>query len=234
VAAIGPRGRLAHRSPLRFLVVNIRDIAVAVERGLILLRPVSTVGPDLRAGIAPVENIAELRPVIGGSARHAPAADEAVPTVDGGMVFLAESRNGDVAPRRLPVLIGLCLRELDCPAGVAILLTPLRRLVPPCLRNIAAFDGRFFAVGVALLRCGHNGGVNDLAAQRQISRLAKRCIEAPEQLLHGARLHELFPKQPDRLGIGNPLRQPQTEKAPEQEAVLELEFGLVVRETIKG
>ena len=79
-----------------------------------------------------------------------------MPTVDGRMVFIAEGRDGNVAQRRLPALIRLCLRELDRPAGVAILLTPLRRLVPPCLRNLAAFDGRLLAIGVALFRCGHD------------------------------------------------------------------------------
>ena len=74
-------------------------------------------------------------------------------TVDGEVVFVPKRRDGDVHAQRA-VIGGLRLRELHRPAGIAILLGELGRLVLPSYRNAAGPDLGLFAIGVALTWAG--------------------------------------------------------------------------------
>lgn len=78
---IGPRRRLAHRPTLRFLLVDVRDVAVLLQPLLVLFRAIGRVGPDSRTGVGALEDIAKLRAVIGRRARDVPAADVTLPTI---------------------------------------------------------------------------------------------------------------------------------------------------------
>jgi hypothetical protein len=54
--------------------------------------------------------------------RDAEVPDEAMPAIDRSMDFVAKSRNAQIALLRLSIFINLGLGELDCPAGILILL----------------------------------------------------------------------------------------------------------------
>lgn len=58
---IGPRRRLAHRPTLRFLLMDVTDVAVLLQPLLVLFRAIGRVGPDSRTGVGAVEDIAKLR-----------------------------------------------------------------------------------------------------------------------------------------------------------------------------
>jgi hypothetical protein len=53
-------------------------------------------------------------------------------------------------------------------------------------------------------------------------------VETGEQIFNGTHLHEMFPKQPDRLGVRHVIAQPQAEEAHEGKPILDLEPCLVV------
>ena len=67
-------------------MVDVGDVAVLLQPLLVRLRAVGGVGPHRRAGVAAIEHVAELRPVIGRGAGDVPSADEAVAAIDGGML----------------------------------------------------------------------------------------------------------------------------------------------------
>ena len=108
-----------------------------------------------------------------------PAPDQAMPAINPDVVFVAKGRDRQIDP--LPaVRVMLGLGVFDRPARVAVLLAQLGRLIGPFRRNAALLDIALFAVGVALLRCGDDRGVDDLAAHRQVPGRRERRIEALE------------------------------------------------------
>lgn len=74
-----------------------------------------------------------------------------MPAIDGGVVLVAESGNGEVALLRLSVLGHLGLRELDRPARVPILLPQFRGLVLPLVRNLARLYVGLLGIGIRCL-----------------------------------------------------------------------------------
>src|ERR1044071_3461232 len=58
-------------------------------------------------------------------------------------------------------------------------------------------------------------------------------IEGLEQRLDQPRLRELLAIQPDRLGVGDPIREAQSQEAHEREPVADLILDLVVREIVE-
>lgn len=65
----------------------------------------------------------------------------------------------------------------------------------------ARLDVGLLGVGIALLRRCHDGGIDNLAAHRQIARLGEVFVEALEQVLDRLGLREVLAEQPDRLGV---------------------------------
>jgi hypothetical protein len=72
---------------------------------------------------------------MGGGIGDQKAADQRVAAIGADVVLVAEGRDGEV-DLRLAVL-GLRLRGLDRPARITVLLSKLRRLRPPVLRDAA-------------------------------------------------------------------------------------------------
>ncbi len=87
----------------------------------------------------------------------------AVPAIDGDVVLIAEGRNRQIGLLG-SILLWLGLDVFDGPARVAVLLRDLRGLVFPGVGDAAFADRLLLVLCVALLRRGHDGGIDDLAA----------------------------------------------------------------------
>lgn len=64
---------------------------------------------------------------------------------------------------------------------VAILLGEVLPLALPVLWNVPFLDRTLLAVHVEMLGCGDDGGVDDLAAHRQVAGGVQRSVELPGQ-----------------------------------------------------
>jgi hypothetical protein len=105
-----------------------------------------------------------------------------------------------------PTSRGLALVNLTVQRAIAILLAQFRGLVLPVVRD-PPFHRRLLFVGIALARRGDQARINDLARHGKVAGLPQRRIEALEQWSDCAGLRQLLPKQPNRAGVGNALRQ---------------------------
>src|SRR5215468_4472127 len=128
--------------------MNPALVALLLELGFHLRRPVGTVGPHLVAGIGLVQNLIELLAIVDGSIGLGIAANDLVLAIDADVVL--------VAVEALVILLG--------PAGVLILLRILGRLFVPPLRRLAGFDRLVLFPGVVLLGRVDDGGINNLPA----------------------------------------------------------------------
>jgi len=168
-----------------------------------------------------------------GGARN-PGADQSVDPMDADMVFIAKHRNGQIG-RFCRLGIGtfpdLGLGIFDRPARITVFLPDLGGL--PFLGNTALLGGNLLLLSVALLRCGNDGGVDDLPTHSQIASILECGIEAREQTVDCLGLHQPFAEQPDRGGIGHSAFQPDAQEALERQPVLDLEFGCLVRQRIQ-
>lgn len=87
------------------------------------------------------------------------------------------------------------------------------------------------AFSPSVLRClgaARRAGVNDLAGQRDVPRLAHRLVDACEQTLDGAGVGRSFAEKPDRLRVGCPVGEVQPEKTREPQPVVDEELGAIV------
>ncbi len=213
-------------------MVDLAAEAVPLHERLVRLRAIGAVRPDGRAGVAPVEQAPPQHPaVVGGGVGHLPAPDEAVAPVDAGVALVAEDRDRDVG---VPGAVRALARpaEDEGPAGIAVLLAQLRRLVLPRLRDTACLDLRLLGLGVALLRRGDQARVDDLARHRDVAGLPDRPVEAAEQRLDRAGLRQPLAERPDRLRVRHPVGEAEPEEAHEGEPVVDQELGAVVREVV--
>src|SRR4051812_6589134 len=117
------------------------------------------------------------------------------------------------------------------PARVDVLLRLLVGL--PRDRRIAVLDRLVLFAAVALHGRRHDGGVDDLAAHGQVAPALQMGIEGLEQRLDQPRLRELLAIQPDRLGVGDPIREAQSQEAHEREPVADLILELVIGEIVE-
>jgi hypothetical protein len=129
-------------------------------------RTVGRIGPNGARQIVPVKQGLQSRAVMRRSACNRPIADQAVTPVDGDVVLVSEGRDCQI-DLLSPVLVRFGLRCLQGLARVHVLLRQLGRLVFLSLRNVAFADRGFLRVRIALLGCGYNGRVDDLAAHGQ-------------------------------------------------------------------
>jgi len=73
---------------------------------------------------------------------------------------------------------------------------------------ISAFSSSvFLCLGGRHHRC-----VDDLPTHGQMPGLGEVLVETGEQILHRTGLHEMFPKQPDRLGVRHVIASPRPRK----------------------
>ena len=146
-------------------------------------------------------------------------------TINADMVLVAEGGHRQVHARRA-VLGRFGLRPLHRRAGVLVLLRELGGLVRPPGRDAPFLDVALLGIRVALLRGGDDGGVDDLATDRQEACPSQGCLVGPEQHLdrrpaqRGTR--QCLAKRPDRVRIRHRIGQPEPEKAHERKPVLQL------------
>lgn len=161
-----------------------------------------------------------------------PGADQTVRPVDRYMVLVAEGWDGQIDRRQRTVLARLGLGVLDHPAGIAILLRQLGRLVLPAVGNAPVLDGLLLGQRVALLGRRHNRGIDDLAGHGKKARGPQGGIETLEQAVDRRRLLQRLAKCPDRIGVRHHIGQAEPEKAHERQAVLDQILGALVGERV--
>lgn len=189
---------------------------------------------DVARRVGRVEDVGQLRPVMGGRAAHAEAADEAVPAIDGDVRLVPEHRDGDFdLGLRAGPLCGPCLGPFQGPASIAILLCELLRLGCPCFRDPAFLQSRLLGIGVALTRSRDDRGVHDLARHREIPLALQPGVEGGEQIVDGTGPRELFAEQPHGFGIRHRILEHYPEEPHEREPVPDLELCRVVRQRVE-
>ena len=132
---IGPQRPLRHRLAVWFFAVDAADKAETRQIGLVLLRAIGGVGPDIGGGVAPVEQaLAQPCSLISRSIGDLPPPDQAEAAVDGDVVLVAEARNGDIHRRLAAVGARLGLGELhpsNAPDGPSGGVWPAASAIPP-------------------------------------------------------------------------------------------------------
>ena len=119
------------------------------QQGLILPGTVAGVGPHIRSGVAGIEQIGQAGPGMRRGIADQPAADQPVPAIGVDVVLVAELGDRQIDQRRR-ARARLGLGRLDGPAGIAVLLGELGRLVLPALRHPAVLDRLLLGL---VLRC---------------------------------------------------------------------------------
>ena len=112
-----------------------------------------------------------------------------------------------VAKVRLSMLLG--------PARILVFLAVLCRFLLPLNRGLARLYCRIILARVTLARCGHDGGINDLSAHRQITLGLEIAVKLIEQPFDRARLGQGLAIEPQGLGIGNSVLQAEPGKTHE-------------------
>lgn len=94
---------------------------------------------------------------------------------------------------------------------------------------MALLDHFLLLIRVALLGRGHERGIDDLPAHRDVACLTQRRVEPIEQRLDGASLGQLLAKQPDRAGVWHAISKAQAKEAHEREPVVDEELSTYIR-----
>src|SRR4030095_8402323 len=128
--------------------MNPALVALLLELGFHLRRPVGTIGPHLVASIGFVQNLIELLAIVDGGVGLCGAAE--------GLVVAVDVRSALVAVEALVVLLG--------PACVLILLRVLSGLFFPTFGGLARFDRFVLFPGVVLLGRVDGVGSDNLPA----------------------------------------------------------------------
>jgi hypothetical protein len=131
-----------------------------------------------------------------------PAPDQTVAAIGADVILVAELGNRQVDHWRL-TLARLRLGGLDRPAGIAVLLTELRRAVLPVLRHASFPDRPLLGRGVALLGRRDDGRVDQLPRHGEITGGAELPVEQLEQPLDRAGPGQRLAERPDGVGVGN-------------------------------
>src|SRR5215468_61750 len=131
--------------------MNPALVALLLELGFHLRRPVGTIGPHLVAGIGFVQNLIKLLAIVDGSIGLCVAADDLVLAIDADVVL--------VAVEVLRVLSGLFF---------------------PTFRRLARFDRFVLFPGVVLLGRVDDGGIDNLPATGDVPLRTEVLIEALE------------------------------------------------------
>ena len=214
--------------------VDLRAPAMLGQMGFVGLRAVGGVGPDVARRVGRIEDVGQLRPVMGGRAGDGEAADEAVLAVDRDVRLVAEHRDGDLdLGLRAVRLRRARLGPLQRPAGVAVLLRELLRLGRPRLRDPALLQSRLLGIGVALTRGRDDRGVDDLARHREIALALQPGVEGGKQIVDRTGPRQVLAEQPHRLGVRHRILEAQAEEAHEREPIPDLELRGVVRQRVE-
>ncbi|EGE46695.1 Hypothetical protein APO_2757 [Acetobacter pomorum DM001] len=149
------------------------------------------------------------------------------------MGFVAKERDGEIARRYGSIVLPLRLRELKCPSCMTILMRHLCGLVLPVFWNTSCPEIRFLSVRIALLWSSHQCCIQDLAGHREITGVPQGRVKSVKQPFNGTRLCQTLTKQPDRFGIRHAVRQPQSQKAHERQAVVDQILCPFIRQIVQ-
>ena len=198
----------------RTLALDAIPVARFPQRLLPLRAGVTLVGVDRPAGVGRVEHGVEVLAVMRSCVAHLELADQ--------LVALIRVDAELVAVVALAVLLG--------PGGVQVLLPPFGR--GPLRRHSVLFQDGLIVLAEVLLRGGHQGGVDQLAATGDVTMPDELFLNRFEQ---GGRTFQTDAvlEHPHRVAVGNAggMREP-TEALvahPVQELVFDLFVGEVVQ-----
>src|SRR5438067_3034871 len=104
----------------------------------------------------------------------------------------------------------------------------------PILWYAPLLDRLLLVRGVTLLGSGDNGGVDDLSTHSKIAQRSQRLVEAKKQSVDDFGLLQGFPEGPDRIGVGNRIGEPQSQKPHEGQPILNQIFAALVGESVHG
>src|ERR1700688_2523272 len=192
-------------------------VALRLELGLDLRRAVGAVGPHLGSGVGLVQNVIELLAVVHAGIRLRVPADELVHAVDANVVL--------VAVEAVVVLLG--------PARILVFLGILGRLLLPAFRRLAGLDRLVLAPAVVLHGCGHDRGIDDLPAARDIALGLEMLVEQHEQLGDQSSLCQRLAEQPHSGRVRHRVLEPEVQEAHEREPVADQVFELLVSQIVQ-
>lgn len=117
--------------------------------------------------------------------------------VNGDMVLIGKSRNGNIAFVGFGIIINLRFRKLHRPTCI---LRPSGAVLP-------VYPARFYVllllICIALSGCCHNRSINDLPTHHKIAGLIKIFVKVLKQLVNRSLIHKMLPIKLDRLGLGH-------------------------------
>jgi hypothetical protein len=119
------------------------------------------------------------------------------------------------------------------PARVLVLLAVLGRVRFPVFRRLAVLDRFVLFARVMLFGRRHDRCIDDLSAHGEVALVLQISVEQIKQVFHCARLRQRLAIEPQGLGVGNRVFDPQAEKPHEREAVAKLIFRLIVGEIVE-
>jgi len=182
-----------------------------------LLRAVGRIGPDGTPTVLFVEQFIEYPAVEDCRVGYRMASDP--------LVFLVDVEVVLVTVMALAVFLG--------PAGIKILLALLVQLCFPFFGHLALLDVRVLLAPVTVPRHVHQAGIDDLPTFGQKSGQPQLLIEGIKQLFHHSMTGQLFPEQPEGLGVGYAIFRRKPQKPLERQAIGHLKLSLVVRQVVQ-
>ena len=104
-------------------------------------------------------------------------ANDPVPAINADMALITVYRDSDIA-LWLAVSSLARLGELHRSTGINILLAQFNRAILPGLQHPDGLVVGLLVVAVALLRCGHQAGVNDLPAHHHVTGITNPPVQS--------------------------------------------------------
>ena len=130
------------------------------------------------------------------------------------------------------VLVAEVIRPASLSSGHRV----LRARLAGCFAQPAGVSpALILALSSRLLRClgTARSRVDDLAAHREVALTLQMAVEVVEQRLDHARLGQLLAVQPDRLGVGDRVLEPEAQEADEGQPIAQLVLHLVSGEVVQ-
>jgi len=135
-----------------------------------------------------------------GCRSHRARPDEAEAPVNGDMRFVAKGRDGDHWQRCPVGPIANLAADLQCSAGVDVLLRRLVGLVrPDFFSRFTSLDGLLLGICIPLLGRGNQRGINDLPGHRDVALLLQLLVKGFHHPLECARLGEFVVDHTERV-----------------------------------
>src|ERR1700726_975426 len=164
-------------------LMNPAAQAPQAELRLGLRRAIRAVRVHIRRGVGLVQKSIEFLAVMHTRVGHVVLPDHLVLGIRVHVIL--------VAVETLAVLLG--------PARVLVLLPVFRRVLLPRLRRLAGLHVVILVTAIALFGNRHDGGINHLAAARNVALRLQMLAKALEQLLNQTGLRKRLSEQPQGL-----------------------------------